>query len=169
MYTYLEPKWPLFWLEKTSFWTKNKGQMGSWYIVGKGWLEMGFQGVSEKILKDWAFCVWRGEADVTWFQFAHVTPTSRGCFFAYYPFNKGCMKGGMIMISQIYKEFIYPDPGLYLFNSWLSWVVCLVEIFSGAFGIFEDGSQVERSRLQGYQQHVEHVLPQLALELIIEW
>ena len=62
-----------------------------------------------------------------------------------------------------------------------------MEIFSGAFGFFEDcfarkslclsgpkvvdrdGSQVERSRLQGYQQNVEHALPQLALELIIEW
>ena len=31
-YAYLEPKWPLFWLEKTFFWTKNKGQMGSRYI-----------------------------------------------------------------------------------------------------------------------------------------
>ena len=32
IYIYLEPKCPLFGLEKTLFWRQNKGQMGSRYI-----------------------------------------------------------------------------------------------------------------------------------------
>ena len=32
IYIYLEPKLPLFWLEKTFFWRQNKGHLGSRYI-----------------------------------------------------------------------------------------------------------------------------------------
>ena len=70
-YIYLEPKWPLFWLEKALFWRvdlQNRGQLGSRFIF---------------LLITWLF-------DYIWYIHLQATGDSSPCF----NLNQVVLKGG---------------------------------------------------------------------------